>query len=64
MAGACRCACSASMRWSLATLAPALMPRPARGADRLALFAPATVFLNPAAREQLGERHRCSCRPA
>lgn len=37
-----------------ATLAPALMPAPARGADRLSLFAPATVFLNPAAREQLG----------
>ncbi len=37
-----------------ATLAPALMPRPEPGADRLALFAPATVFLNPAAREQLG----------
>ncbi|WP_332815673.1 ABC transporter permease [Ramlibacter sp.] len=37
-----------------ATLAPALVPRPAPGADRLAPFAPATVFLNPAAREQLG----------
>jgi hypothetical protein len=30
-------------------LAPALMPLPAPGADRLALLAPATVFLNPAA---------------
>lgn len=38
-----------------ATLAPALMPAPGRGADRLSLFAPATVFLNPAAREQLGD---------
>jgi putative ABC transport system permease protein len=39
----------------VAALAPALMPAPAREADRLALFAPATVFLNPAARERLGE---------
>ncbi|HYD76917.1 ABC transporter permease [Ramlibacter sp.] len=38
-----------------ATLAPALMPALAQGADRLSLFAPATVFLNPAAREQLGD---------
>ena len=38
----------------VASLAPALMPVPDRDADRMALFAPATVFLNPAAREQLG----------
>ena len=34
-------------------IAPDLLPRPAAGADRLALFAPATVFLNPAAQQQL-----------
>ncbi len=33
----------------VAEVAPALMPQPATGADRLALLAPATVFLNPAA---------------
>ncbi|WBY01491.1 ABC transporter permease [Ramlibacter tataouinensis] len=37
-----------------AGLAPALMPRLDREAGRLALFEPATVFLNAAAREQLG----------
>jgi len=38
-------------------IAPSLMPRPADGADRFALFAPDTVFLNPAARQLLpGER--------
>jgi putative ABC transport system permease protein len=31
-------------------VAPALIPVPARGADRFAIFAPRTVFLNPAAR--------------
>ncbi len=31
------------------SLAPALMPVPAEGSDRLAIFAPAAVFLNPAA---------------
>ena len=36
-----------------AALAPALTPRPEDGADRFALFAPATVFLNAAARERL-----------
>jgi putative ABC transport system permease protein len=35
------------------TLAPALIPVPAAGADRFALFAPGTVFLNPAARATL-----------
>jgi putative ABC transport system permease protein len=40
-----------------AVLAPALMPQPAKDADRMAMFAPATVFLNAAAREQLpGDR--------
>jgi len=39
----------------VASVAPALMPVPAQGvADRFALFAPATVFLNPAARQSLG----------
>jgi putative ABC transport system permease protein len=36
-----------------APVAPALMPVPAEGADRLALFAPGNVFLNPAARQSL-----------
>jgi putative ABC transport system permease protein len=35
-------------------LSPALVPVPTQEADRLALFAPATVFLNAAAQEQLG----------
>jgi putative ABC transport system permease protein len=35
----------------VAALAPALMPMPGEGADRMALFAPGTVFLNPAARQ-------------
>ncbi|MBK6359471.1 MAG: ABC transporter permease [Comamonadaceae bacterium] len=34
---------------TVAAMAPALMPQPAAGADRLAVLAPATVFLNPAA---------------
>ena len=38
----------------LPTMAPALMPRPWPGADRLALFAPSTVFLNAAALQALG----------
>ena len=33
----------------VAAVAPALMPQPTAGADRLALLAPGTVFLNPAA---------------
>lgn len=37
----------------VAALAPALMPQPADGADRMALFAPRTVFLNPAAQALL-----------
>ena len=42
---------------AVATLAPALMPVPAAGSDRFAFFAPATVFLNPAARQALpGDR--------
>ena len=36
---------------AVASVAPALMPVPAKGADRLALFAPGSVFLNPAARQ-------------
>ncbi|KQT10405.1 FtsX-like permease family protein [Ramlibacter sp. Leaf400] len=39
-----------------AALAPALVPVPGADADRLSLFAPATVFLNATAREQLGDR--------
>lgn len=38
----------------LPTIAPALMPQPAPGADRFALFAPGQVFLNAAARSALG----------
>ncbi|MGJ7528601.1 FtsX-like permease family protein [Variovorax sp. GB1P17] len=38
----------------LPTIAPALMPQPAAGADRFALFAPGHVFLNAAARNVLG----------
>ncbi len=38
----------------LPAMAPALMPRPWSGADRFALFAPATVFLNAAALQALG----------
>lgn len=38
----------------LPLMAPALMPRPWDGADRYALFAPATVFLNTAALQALG----------
>ncbi len=38
----------------VARLAPALMPVPASGADRFALFSPRTVFLNAAARQALG----------
>ncbi|WP_341917219.1 FtsX-like permease family protein [Polaromonas sp. YR568] len=41
----------------VATLAPALMPVPSAGAERLALLAPGAVFLNAAARQNLpGER--------
>ena len=38
----------------VARLAPALMPQAAANADRLALFAPATVFLNASATQRLG----------
>ena len=38
----------------LPAVAPALAPRPWRGADRLAVLAPATVFLNPPALQALG----------
>ncbi len=37
----------------VAAVAPALMPVPASGAERFALFTPGTVFLNPAARLSL-----------
>jgi putative ABC transport system permease protein len=39
----------------VAPLAPGLMPLPGPSADRLSLFAPGTVFLNPAARNSVGE---------
>jgi len=39
----------------IASLAPALMPNPGPDADRFALFAPATVFLNAAAQQRLGQ---------
>jgi len=39
-----------------APLAPMLMPRPADGAERLAIVDPAAVFLNPAAQQRLGPR--------
>ena len=45
-ASACRCACSASTRCVVAALAPALLPRPADGADRSAVLDPDAVFLN------------------
>jgi putative ABC transport system permease protein len=35
-----------------ATVSPALLPAMAEGSDRLALFAPGQVFLNPAARQR------------
>ncbi len=38
----------------LPAMAPALMPRPGSDADRLAIFSPATVFLNSAALQALG----------
>ena len=38
---------------AVASIAPALMPVPAAGSDRLAIFAPGVVFLNPAARQLL-----------
>jgi len=36
-------------------ITPSWMPQPQEGASRLALFAPATLFLNPAARQTLGD---------
>ena len=39
----------------VAAVAPALMPLPTAGADRLAIFSPRSVFLNAAARERLGD---------
>ncbi len=38
----------------LPATAPALAPRPHEGTERLAMLAPATVFLNPAAQQALG----------
>jgi putative ABC transport system permease protein len=38
----------------VAAVSPDLLPRPDAGADRLALFAPVTVFLNASARQRLG----------
>ncbi|MBG9387694.1 ABC transporter permease [Caenimonas aquaedulcis] len=39
----------------VATIAPSLMPVPSLGADRMALFAPRQLFLNPAARQAFGD---------
>ncbi|MBH2020546.1 MAG: FtsX-like permease family protein [Burkholderiales bacterium] len=36
---------------AVASVAPGLMPVPFKGAERMALFLPGTVFLNPAARQ-------------
>ena len=47
----------------LPAMAPALMPRPWSGADRLVLFAPATVFLNAAALQALGLSTSPAARP-
>lgn len=38
----------------VAPIAPALLPQPEAPADRLAVFAPRTVFLNASARQRLG----------
>jgi putative ABC transport system permease protein len=38
---------------AVASIAPALMPVPAATSDRMAIFAPGVVFLNPAARQLL-----------
>ena len=48
----------------LPAVAPALMPRPWKDADRLALLAPATVFLNAAALQALGLSGHESARTA
>ena len=40
----------------VAQVAPALMPQPDQSGERLALFAPDTLFLNPAAQQRLGTR--------
>ena len=64
---ACRCAWSASMRWWSPPLAPALLPRPATGADRFALLEPDAVFLNAAARAAARRRRgdaRCALQTA
>ena len=42
----------------VAGLSPDLMPQPNAGADRLALLAPATVFLNASARQRLARNQR------
>ena len=42
----------------LPAIAPALMPRPAEGGERLAMLQPGHVFLNAAARSALGENVR------
>ncbi|HEY2257176.1 MAG TPA: ABC transporter permease, partial [Variovorax sp.] len=43
---------------TLPTIAPALMPQPARDAGRFSILAPGQVFLNAAAQEALGEAAR------
>jgi putative ABC transport system permease protein len=48
---------------AVGAMAPALMPVPSSSAERFALFAPGTVFLNPAAR-QLFSGDSCACKAA
>jgi putative ABC transport system permease protein len=47
----------------VASIAPALMPVPAAQVDRLALLAPATVFLNSAAQHSLIDGHGATDQP-
>ena len=42
---------------AVASVAPGLMPVPFNGAERMALFLPGTVFLNPAARQVFATGH-------
>ena len=42
---------------AVASVAPALLPVPAKDAERMALFAPGMVFLNPAARQAFSSSH-------
>jgi putative ABC transport system permease protein len=48
----------------VAFVAPGLMPQLSGEADRLALFAPGVVFLNPAARQSLSNENKTTDRPS